>query len=192
MTKTSNPDGLGRQLWQFFASVKLSVVIFLSLAATSIIGTVIPQNENPMLYHRKFGDVLFTIFNTLEIFDMYHSWWFRLLLFLLTVNIIVCSINRLQATWKIIFPKKASFHADPFRRSRHQRTWTSDSSPEAVKSPLRPMAGKTLRPFYDATHGKWLAPVRGKGPLDPAGGICRALKHYLHGGRRARRIFVRV
>ena len=157
MTKTSNPDGLGRQLWQFFASVKLSVVILLSLAATSIIGTVIPQNENPMLYHRKFGDVLFTIFNTLEIFDMYHSWWFRLLLFLLTVNIIVCSINRLQATWKIIFPKKASFHADPFRRSRHQRTWTADSAPEALKARYAPWLEKRYARFTtQPTENGWL------------------------------------
>ncbi len=149
MTKSSNSNGPARQLWQFFASVKLSVVILLSLAVTSIIGTVIPQNENLMLYQRKFGDVLFTLFNALGIFDMYHSWWFRLLLFLLTVNIIVCSINRLNATWKVIFPKKPSFSAARFRQSKYRKTWTAEQSPDQLKALYAPWLARQYARFTE-------------------------------------------
>ncbi|MDA3834120.1 MAG: cytochrome c biogenesis protein ResB [Spirochaetales bacterium] len=151
MTKSSNSDGLAHQLWKFFASVKLSVVILLSLAVTSVIGTVIPQNQNPMLYQQKFGDVLFKIFGTLEIFDMYHSWWFRLLLFLLTVNIIVCSANRLKATWKIIFPKKTAFKADRFRKAKNRRTWTAEDSPENLKNAYGPWLAKRYSRYAEQT-----------------------------------------
>ncbi len=142
MTKSSNPDGFTFKLWKFFASVKLSVFILLSLAMTSIIGTVIPQNENPMLYQQKFGEALFKILNTLDIFDMYHSWWFRFLLFMLTVNIIVCSINRLQATWKIIFPKQPSFKINQFRKAKNRQEWSAADSPEQLKDVISPLLSK--------------------------------------------------
>ncbi len=134
MTKSSNPDGFTQKVWSFFASVKLSVVILLSLAMTSVIGTIIPQNESLMLYHQKFGDTWFRIFNMLDIFDMYHSWWFRSLLCMLTINIIVCSINRLSSTWKIIFPKKPNFKINQFRKAKNRLEWPATVSPEELKN----------------------------------------------------------
>ncbi|MBC2715965.1 MAG: cytochrome c biogenesis protein ResB [Desulfobacteraceae bacterium] len=147
MAKPSNSDYFTHRMWTFFASVKLSVVILLSLAVTSIIGTVIPQNENLMLYHQKFGDMLFKIFNTLDIFDMYHSWWFRFLLCMLTVNIIVCSINRLSSTWKIIFPKKPSFNINRFRKAKNHQEWSAANSPEVVKNAYTPWLSKRWAMF---------------------------------------------
>ncbi|MBW2573411.1 MAG: cytochrome c biogenesis protein ResB, partial [Deltaproteobacteria bacterium] len=44
-----------------------------------------------------------------------HSWWFQFLLLLLTINIVVCSINRISATWKIVFVKNPSFNLSRFR-----------------------------------------------------------------------------
>ena len=35
------------RLWDFFASVKLAIVLFSLIALTSIIGTVIEQNASP-------------------------------------------------------------------------------------------------------------------------------------------------
>jgi cytochrome c biogenesis protein len=145
MTKSSNPDDFLSKLWDFFASVKLSVVILLSLAMTSVIGTVIPQNENPMLYHRKFGDVLFNIFNILDIFDMYHSWWFRFLLCMLTINIIICSINRLSSTWKIIFPKKPSFNINQFRKAKNRQEWPGNGSVDELKEIFEIWLSKRFR-----------------------------------------------
>jgi len=147
MTKFTNPDNFVHTLWDFFASVKLSVVILLSLAMTSIIGTVIPQNESPMLYLRKYGDVLFRIFNILNIFDMYHSWWFRFLLCTLTINIIVCSINRLSSTWKIIFPKKPAFNINRFRKVKNRQQWSTAGSAEELKNIYAPWLSKRFGKF---------------------------------------------
>ncbi len=147
MAKLSSSDSITDTFWKFFASVKLSVFILLSLAVTSIIGTVIPQNKNPRLYHQEYGDTLFTLFNTLDLFDMYHSWWFRFLLCMLTVNIIVCSINRLTATWKIIFPKTPKFAINRFRKMKNRQEWTSISGPETLKSTYAPYLEKRFKTF---------------------------------------------
>jgi cytochrome c biogenesis protein len=44
-----------KQVWRFFSSVKLTVGLLLTLAATSIIGTLIEQNRSPSEYLQAFG-----------------------------------------------------------------------------------------------------------------------------------------
>ena len=46
------------KIWDFFTSVRLTIVILLTLAATSIIGTLIPQNQEPAAYFQAFGGFL--------------------------------------------------------------------------------------------------------------------------------------
>ncbi|MGM0403773.1 MAG: cytochrome c biogenesis protein ResB, partial [Thermodesulfobacteriota bacterium] len=41
---------LSDRIWNFFASVKLSVILLLTLALTSIIGTLIPQHKQASQY----------------------------------------------------------------------------------------------------------------------------------------------
>ncbi|MFP4531284.1 MAG: cytochrome c biogenesis protein ResB [Desulfobacterales bacterium] len=134
MNQSSFTENLTNKVWKFFASVKLSVVVLLALAATSVIGTIIPQNASPMMYMERYGETLYTIFNALDFFDMYHAWWFQLLMGLLTINIIVCSIERLSKTWKIIFPKKINFQANRFRKSPNRVEWTADAKPNGLKN----------------------------------------------------------
>ncbi|MFZ0724280.1 MAG: cytochrome c biogenesis protein ResB [Desulfobacterales bacterium] len=137
MNNREIPDGASKPhgLWGFFASVKLTVVLLLTLAATSIIGTLVPQNESPENYRRAFGDFFYRLFETLDVFDMYHSWWFQLLLLLLTVNIIVCSLHRFSATWKIVFVKQPPVNFSRFRQDKHR---ISRKDPRAVEE-LRPV-----------------------------------------------------
>lgn len=147
MAKPTASSGLTDKLWKFFASVKLSVFILLSLAATSIIGTVIPQNKDPMLYLQEYGEHLFSLFNTLDLFDMYHCWWFRSLLCMLTANIIVCSINRLSATWKVIFPKTPKFNINRFRKMKNRQEWTSNIAQETLKNTYTPYLTRRFKSF---------------------------------------------
>jgi len=121
------------RLWKFFTSIKLAVGVLLSLAATSVIGTIVPQNESLSAYLHQYGEVLYRIFYVLNIFDMYHSLWFQFLLLLLTVNIIVCSIARLSATWKIIFPGKTTPTSSKFGKFSEKTEFTVDKKPEDLK-----------------------------------------------------------
>ncbi|MFO7665354.1 MAG: cytochrome c biogenesis protein ResB [Desulfobacterales bacterium] len=138
---SSNPvDGL----WKFFASVKLTVMLLLTLSVTSVIGTVIPQNENPAAYIHEYGESLYRIFSILNIFDMYHSWWFRFLIFFLTINIVVCSIERLSSTWKTVFSKNPSFDIVRFRNS-FKEEFSDNHKPEELKSGFLPVVSKYFR-----------------------------------------------
>jgi cytochrome c biogenesis protein len=107
-------------------------VLLLVLAATSIVGTIIPQNENPAAYFRAYGEFIYKLFDFLGIFDMYHSWWFQFLILLLTINIVVCSIDRLSATWKIVFVKNPLFNLSRFRTLSPKEVFTGNQSPEEL------------------------------------------------------------
>ncbi|MBW2480907.1 MAG: cytochrome c biogenesis protein ResB [Deltaproteobacteria bacterium] len=125
---------MSNMVWKFFTSIKLTVVVLLTLAVTSIVGTLIPQNEDPAAYVQAYGEFAFSLFSTLGLFDMYHSWWFQSLIVLLTVNIVVCSIDRLSATRNILFVRKPAFDVSRFRKIKNKETFDDDRSPEQIRT----------------------------------------------------------
>jgi len=117
MPKSASDNRLLDRVWRFFASVKLTVTVLSVLALTSAVGTLVPQNQDPMVYFRQFGATVYRLFELLDLFDMYHSWWFQFLLLTLTVNVVVCSFDRLPAVWKIAFDKSPRFGPRQFKKS---------------------------------------------------------------------------
>lgn len=120
-------------IWRFLISIRLTVGLLLTLAATSIIGTLVPQNADPQDYLRAYGDFLYRVFYVLDIFDMYRSWWFQVLLVLLTVNIVACSIDRLSSLWKTIFVKTPAFRLSAFRSLPHRESFEAKGAPGGLQ-----------------------------------------------------------
>ena len=107
----------------------------LALAFTSIFGTIIPQNKSFTAYSREYSELFFKLFKALDLFDMYHSWWFQLLFFILTLNIIVCSIDRLSGTWKIVFKKK-NYNPSSFKNKKPIGSFEKNILTESLKDQL--------------------------------------------------------
>ncbi len=141
--KTGSADFSGR-LWKLFASVRLTVVVLLSLAVTSIIGTIIPQNERPEAYLNEYGEFLYKILSAFDIFDMYHSWWFQFLLLMLIINIVVCSTNRFSALRKIIFVKNPFFDVSKFRNLSDKEEFIDSRSLEDLKRIYVPIVSRNF------------------------------------------------
>ncbi len=129
-------------VWKFFTSVRLTIVLLLSLAITSIIGTIIPQNESPADYVRAFGEFGYQFFSLLGIFDMYHSWWFQALLLMLTINVVVCSVDRLSTMGRVIFVKNPTINISSFRRRKNKETFRVNHSPEQLKPVFEPLIAR--------------------------------------------------
>ena len=141
--KTGSADFSGR-LWKLFASVRLTVVILPSLAVTSIIGTIIPQNERPEAYLNEYGEFLYKILSAFDIFDMYHSWWFQFLLLMLIINIVVCSTNRFSALRKIIFVTNPFFDVSKFRNLSDKEEFIDSRSLEDLKRIYVPIVSRNF------------------------------------------------
>jgi cytochrome c biogenesis protein len=87
-------------LLSFFSSLKLTVVLLILIVLLSIIGSVLPQQEAAQEFARRIPPGWAAALQKMQFFDLYHSIWFFLLLGLLSLNLMVCSLNRFPATWK--------------------------------------------------------------------------------------------
>ena len=131
-----------QSIWKFFASLRLTLIVLLTLAVTSVIGTLIPQNQSPADYFRAYGEFLYRLFDVLDLFDMYHSWWFQVLMLLLTINVLVCSVDRLSTTWRIIFARDPRYSADRFRRRQNRQSFRTDAAPADIRELVVKEAGR--------------------------------------------------
>lgn len=113
-----------QQIWNFFASVQLAICTLCCISLTSIIGTVVPQGETSAEYVRRFGEKTALFFHILDIPRMYSSWWFHGLLALLAVNLIVCSLDRFPAAWKLINADNLDISPSRLEKMPLSRRWT--------------------------------------------------------------------
>lgn len=90
------------RVWSLFISVKLAIFTLIVLAVASIFGTLVEQNLPPEKYHEIYEDWAFALMDRLNLFDMYHSWWFLALLILFTVNLTCCTIDRFPKALKVV------------------------------------------------------------------------------------------
>ena len=103
-------------LVSLFASVQLALFLLFLLAATSIVGTLIPQNNARAFYIERYGQKTAQFFQLLDIPDMYNSWWFLGLLTLFAINLIVCSLDRIPQVFRILRRDGLSISPDQLHR----------------------------------------------------------------------------
>ena len=152
-------------IWQFFCSVQLTVYTLVLLASTSIVGTLIIQGASRQEYIQRYGETAANLIAIFDINDMYHAWWYLALLVILCINIVVCSVERLSVTWKIIFPKKVEIHTERYDKKKPLFSFSSDKrADELTESCVRILTrhiGKVQRQagdsgtFFYAERGRW-------------------------------------
>jgi len=143
-------------LWDFFCSLKLTMFLLISLAVISIIGTIIPQGTPPPEYLATISQAKLQLYQALGFFDMYHSWWFILLLYLLTVNLTACSIKRLPHIWKIISEPKLVMDSGLEQSLPNKVSFKTGDRPELLKEKLAAFLGSEFtRPVLTEVDGAW-------------------------------------
>jgi len=103
------------RVWSFFSSVGLTIALLAIIVLVSIIGTVVPQRESAAELAMRIPPGLFSFLQTMQIFDLYHSILFFLLLGLLSINLIICSINRFPQAWRHFRAKPSPENFDVFK-----------------------------------------------------------------------------
>lgn len=116
------------QVWRFFSSVKLALFTLALLAATSIIGTLIPQSKPQDFYIQKYGANLAELFQQANFVDMYSSSWFLSLLCVLAINLLICSLDRFPKVWKLVTFNNLSYSHERILKMNPDITLTSAKS----------------------------------------------------------------
>ena len=99
-------------VWGFFSSVKTAIVLISLIAIICIIGIVVIQapveiSSSPSDFALwvsqdmggKYGQTWTTIFNSLDFFNIFATWYFKALMVLLAINVAVGTINRASGIW---------------------------------------------------------------------------------------------
>jgi cytochrome c biogenesis protein len=137
------------RLWDFFCSLKLTIITLILLALTSIIGTVIEQGTTAAEFATKSGwslPLLQFLDRTLNVFDMYHSWWFLSLMGLFAVNLICCSIKRFPLVWKTVHNPVLIADDGLFRTFSNREEYVVQGSMESVKEKVSAFLGERFAP----------------------------------------------
>jgi cytochrome c biogenesis protein len=90
------------------SSVRFGVVLLVMLAAACMIGMLIVQQnvEGFDKYFAALTPAQKFVYGKLGIFDIYHAWYFNGLLLVLSLNIVLASIDRFPGAWTYISRKK--------------------------------------------------------------------------------------
>ncbi len=129
--KKVQSDGKTNPVVAFLSSVKLAVFLLITLALTSIIGTVIPQGETLQFYLERYGPGTFRLIKLFNLQDAYHSWWYLSLLALFTLNLVVCISRRLPFTMKLWKKDHLATGPDRLLKMPFRKSWEGASMEEA-------------------------------------------------------------
>ncbi len=90
-----------RETWiEFLASNRLAIYTISGLGIATLIGTIVPQ-RGPGLTEQQYADLIakggvFAVADKLGLYEVFHSPWFLALVLILCVNLIVCTITRIE------------------------------------------------------------------------------------------------
>jgi cytochrome c biogenesis protein len=110
---SSSPSVVTRAL-NLLSSVRFGVTLLVLLVVACMIGMLIMQQnvEGFDKYYAELTPAQRFLYGKLGFFDIYHVWYFNALLLVLSLNIVLASIDRFPSAWTYISRKKldASAH----------------------------------------------------------------------------------
>lgn len=111
---------------KFACSVRLGVTLLILLGLACLAGMLIMQENVDGFdnYYAALTPAQQLVYGKLDLFDIYHSWYFSALLAILSINIILASIDRFPKTWALVSKPPLT---PPLRWLRDQQQ--SDSFP---------------------------------------------------------------
>ena len=95
------------RMMNFISSVRVGVVQLCILVVLAMIGMLIMQQNVPGFdtYYASLTPAERVVYSALGFFNIYYSWYFKLLLLTLSLNIVLASIDRFPSVWKNYFTK---------------------------------------------------------------------------------------
>lgn len=132
------------RVWHFFTSVRLALVLILLITGAVLAGTLLDQvppsiRSDPAAYSQwlsrvegHYGEIPTKIFDFFDLFNVFHTLWFRVLIGLLTINIIVCSLNRWKGIWRTVFPPRIRMTPAFFEHARFNARYVIDEPADAA------------------------------------------------------------
>lgn len=146
---------LHTSLRSFFSSIRLTIVLLILIAFLSVSGTLIPQQEGSHELIGRLNPLTAALLIHFQVFDIFHSYVFRALMVLLSLNILVCSLNRIPVSLRLINAPAFPVPHDFFENVEPDRIVMSDMPKDEMirrlEAFLKKRFGKILTEGKDGT-----------------------------------------
>ncbi len=121
------------RILDFLSTVRFGVILLCVLVVLSIIGMLIMQQnvQGFEAYYASLTPAEKMVFGYLGIFDIYHSWYFNLILLVLSLNIVLASIDRFPSAWSYIAEPKLKATRDWLLNRKENRVISVTAGSEA-------------------------------------------------------------
>ena len=107
-----------RKIWQTLSAIKTGVILLILVVITSAAGTVILQRPvtDADDMQRAYSPQMLRVLDVLSLTDVFHAWWFLLLMTLVSLSIIAASIQRFPNAWRF-FARPYKSTDETFRKA---------------------------------------------------------------------------
>jgi len=146
--------GFLQSLYQTLASMKLSVFVFLTLAASSLLGTLLPQGLTEHDLHTRYSPGVARLIDFLGLNDLYHTGWFRFLLLLLATNLIVCTLQRLPKTINQLKQREERITPDKLTKFNHHQFFELNVPLQDIKPSLNDIISAEFAPIQQLENSE--------------------------------------
>ncbi len=150
-------------IYDLFASLKLAFFLMIAIAVLSMFGSTYIEQEQPVSYYvQKYGEQKAHVIMSLHLNNIFHSWYYRTLLYLFGINLIICSIKRLPPIWRHTFGKERILKLDE-RAEKHLKPISAKLNTD-ILSVAKFLKSEGFKVFYEedgnkkyiyAEKGKW-------------------------------------
>jgi cytochrome c biogenesis protein len=102
------------------------------ISIASIIGTVLKQNEPMPNYVNQFGPFWFEVFAKLNLYAVYSTWWFLLIMTFLVTSTSLCLIRNAPKMLSDMRSWRENVREQSLRNFHHRMEWRTDISRAAL------------------------------------------------------------
>ena len=104
-------SSIPKRIHKTFANLRTGIVLLILVVIASALGTVILQRPatDPDKLSQAYSPATLRFLDRVMLTDVFHSWWFLTLLGLVSLSIVLVSIDRFPNAWR--------FYARPYRKT---------------------------------------------------------------------------
>ncbi|MDO8702386.1 MAG: cytochrome c biogenesis protein ResB [Undibacterium sp.] len=114
-------------LVELLSSMRFAISLLTLIAITSVIGTVLKQNEPMPNYVNQFGPFWFDIFSKLSLYSLYSAWWFLMIMTFLVLSTSLCLIRNAPKMLKDMRSWRENVREQSLRNFHHKSEWDSEA-----------------------------------------------------------------
>ncbi len=127
---------IAQDLYKFFTSLTLAIVLISLIALCSFVGTLVPQEAftREVDYIARFGFAGYQFLKQFQLTNIFGSWYFLFLMALFTLNLTACTVKRLQASWRYWKLPMTVLPPEALSKMEHARVLRGVIAPTATLS----------------------------------------------------------